>query len=102
MAMKGFCLNKCFAIFRFREQNPVMQAYLVIYDRLKQRKAELYRGGFQWHVSLSIPRIWLPRLTIFTATSSGWETPYIAGQVSRDLEGKTAYVGDVGGQVRQV
>ena len=29
-------------------------------------------------------------------------TVYIAGQVSRDLDGKTAYVGDVEGQVRQV
>lgn len=29
-------------------------------------------------------------------------TAYISGQVSRDLDGKTAYVGDVEGQVRQV
>ena len=29
-------------------------------------------------------------------------TVYIAGQVSRDLDGNTAYVGDVAGQVRQV
>ncbi len=29
-------------------------------------------------------------------------TVYIAGQVSRDLDGNTAYVGDVEGQVRQV
>ena len=29
-------------------------------------------------------------------------TVYIAGQVSQDLDGKTAYVGDVEGQVRQV
>ena len=29
-------------------------------------------------------------------------TVYISGQVSRDLDGKTAYVGDVEGQVRQV
>ena len=29
-------------------------------------------------------------------------TVYIAGQVSRDLDGKTACVGDVAGQVRQV
>ncbi len=29
-------------------------------------------------------------------------TAYISGQVSRDLDGKTAYVGDVEGQMRQV
>ncbi len=29
-------------------------------------------------------------------------TVYIAGQVSRDLDGNTAFVGDVEGQVRQV
>ena len=29
-------------------------------------------------------------------------TVYIAGQVSRDLDGNTAYAGDVEGQVRQV
>ncbi len=48
------------------------------------------------------PDLATPPHNIYNHVVKVGNTVYIAGQVSRDLDGKTAYVGDVEGQVRQV
>ncbi len=48
------------------------------------------------------PDLATPPNNIYNHVVKVGNTVYIAGQVSRDLDGKTAYVGDVEGQVRQV
>ena len=48
------------------------------------------------------PDLATPPNNIYNHVVKVGNTVYIAGQVSRDLDDKTAYVGDVEGQVRQV
>ena len=48
------------------------------------------------------PGLSTPPSSMYNHVVKVGNTVYIAGQVSRDLEGKTIYAGDVAAQVRQV
>ena len=48
------------------------------------------------------PGLSTPPSSMYNHVVKVGNTVYIAGQVSRDLEGKTSYAGDVAAQVRQV